>query len=153
MPINAILAHPTLRKTKLIVDYVFDFTLIGMVAPLKDYKLAWTLNKRLQFNLSKKDDLQIDFNDGKVVSLSQFVFETENNKLTLLRNKSFELDDNRNRFLLPELSHMDYFLKIEGEGDSLDTDTILTSLREVEGIQLVQLIKTETLKSKENLIF
>jgi len=142
-----------LKKTKLIVDYDFDFTLLGMVAPLKDYKLAWTLNKRLQVNLVKKDDLQIDFNDGKVVSLSQFVFETENNKLTLLKNKSFETDDNRNRFLLPELNHIDYLLKIEGEGDSFSSDKILSTLRIIEDIQLAQQIKIETLKSKENLIF
>lgn len=142
-----------LKKTKLIVDYDFDFILLGMIAPLKDYKLAWTLNKRLQFNLVKKDDLQIDFNDGKVVSLSQFVFETENNKLTLLKNKSFETEDNRNRFLLPELNHIDYLLKIEGEGDSLNPESILSTLRSVECIQLAQQIKIETLKSKENLIF
>lgn len=124
-----------------------------MVAPLKDYKLAWTLNKRLQVNLAKIKELQITFNDGKVVSLSQFVFETENNKLTLLKNKSFESDDNRNRFLLPELNHIDYLLKIEGEGDSFNSDKILSTLRFMEDIQLAQQIKIETLKSKENLIF
>ena len=33
-----------MKKSKLLFETTFDFDLLGLVAPLKDYKLAWLIN-------------------------------------------------------------------------------------------------------------
>ena len=56
-----------MSTTKLVIDYEYDFDLYGIVAPIKEYKLAWLLNKEFGWNLCKRKDLELDFlNDGKL---------------------------------------------------------------------------------------
>lgn len=141
-----------MKKTKLLIDYDFGFILIGITTTSKDYKLAWILNKRLQFNLSKQEDLHLPFEKGQDLTLSHYLFTTDFIQVHLVKNKSVS-DVATTAFLVPELNHFDYFLKIEEEGEQIQLSELLQTLRSVEYIQLVQQVDINKLKSKENLIF
>ena len=66
---------------KLVMDYEYDFDLYGIVAPIKEYKLAWLLNNEFGWNLSKSKDIEVDFlNNGKLV-ISNFSQEKWENHL------------------------------------------------------------------------
>jgi hypothetical protein len=55
-------------------------------------------------------------------------------------------------FLLPELKKVDYFLKIESDDDIKITD-IVKKLKNIKSLSTVYVVDTETIKSKNNLIF
>ena len=43
-----------MRKSKLIIEYEYDFNLIGLISTAKGYKLAWELNQALGIHLVKQ---------------------------------------------------------------------------------------------------
>jgi hypothetical protein len=55
-------------------------------------------------------------------------------------------------FLLPELKKVDYFLKIESD-DDLELAGIVKKLKSIKSLSTVYVVETETIKSKNNLIF
>jgi hypothetical protein len=56
-------------------------------------------------------------------------------------------------FLLPELKKVDYFLKIESDEDDVKITDIIKKLKTIKSLSTVYAIDTETIKSKNNLIF
>ncbi len=56
-------------------------------------------------------------------------------------------------FLLPELKKVDYFLKIESDEDDVKITDIIKKLKTIKSLSTVYVVDTETIKSKNNLIF
>ena len=52
------------KKLRLENNYDDDFTLIGIVSHLKDYRLIWSINEKMHLHLVKMNDLKI-FQDKK----------------------------------------------------------------------------------------
>ncbi|WP_370539754.1 IPExxxVDY family protein [Algoriphagus sp. Y33] len=50
-----------MKKAKLLIEHTYDFELLGLVSPVKDYKMAWLINRELDLNLIKYDDLLLEF--------------------------------------------------------------------------------------------
>lgn len=140
-------------KKKLIIDYGYDFDLLGIISPAKDYKLAWTLNNILGIKLIKFPDLKIEFINDKHLIISNYIFETENSKFKLLKNKALEIEEGSISYLLPELKNFDYFIMLEDQAEAFSELHVLQKIKEASLIQYVAKIDTAKLKSKENLIF
>ena len=139
-----------MKSNKLSIDYEYDFSLIGIVSPSKEYTLAWHLNNALNINFRKNDDIEFNFkSDGKML-ISNFLFESDYSTFRLLKNKAVEFINVKNVMLLPELKMYDYLLKLTG---SVEMDDISRKIRTVQVIVHNQLIDPYTLKSKDNLIF
>ena len=139
------------KKTKLIIDYEFDFDLIGIISPVKEYKLAWHLNNMLHIHLVKNRDIELEFINSNIF-ISNFDYSAGNSTFRLVKNKN-TLSDGTMAFLLPEMREFDYLIMLEGEGDTFDTDTILNALKSDGFIQYITLVDIDRLKSKDNLIF
>ena len=45
-----------MKRTKLVIDYEYDFNLIGIISTAKGYKLAWELNQALGIHLVKQSE-------------------------------------------------------------------------------------------------
>ena len=69
-----------MKKSKLIIDYTFDFELIGLISIVKGYKLAWELNHILQINLVKQPDLVVGFKNNEEKSFSFYAHNTSHNR-------------------------------------------------------------------------
>ena len=121
-----------MRKTKLVIDNVFEGNVIGIVSTLKDYKLAWSINQ--VFNLV----------------ITNFLYEDEFCAYRLLRNRG---NDSNSGFLIPELVNFDHFLLISGEEEILPAASVINELRTVSGISFFQPIDVNKLKSRDNFIF
>ncbi|HVD99109.1 MAG TPA: IPExxxVDY family protein [Cytophagaceae bacterium] len=141
------------KTIKLVVEYDYDFGLIGLISPLKGHKLAWCINNELRIDLRKEDDLYIDFlHEGQLVII-HYIYETEYSNFRLIKNKSCEFANIASPYLIPELKEYDYFIQIKDEGDAYNIPQTIDKLKGINGIEYIKEIETENLKSKDNLIF
>ncbi|MFN6945084.1 MAG: IPExxxVDY family protein [Cytophagaceae bacterium] len=142
-----------MKASKLIVEYDYDFEVLGIISSAKDYKLAYNINKALNIDLEKTQDLSLEFlKDGKI-QIAQFVFETEYSCLRLLKNKPIEFYNVSKPFLIPEMKEYDYFIHLSGEGNMWNAKELESTLKIIPIIQYVLKIDINNLKSRENLIF
>ena len=138
-----------MKRQRLKVDYEIDFEVFGIVSSFRDYKLAWNLNRKLHITLTKQQDLRLRFINYDLV-VSNFLYETENSQFCLIKNRGQESNLNEGIFFIPELTEMDYFLRIT---DPEAGSGWMDSFRETPGIDFVKQLDIERLKSKENFIF
>lgn len=147
-----------------------DYHLIAIHTTLEDYRLAYFINQHLPVNLSKSnEEILIRIKEGET-QFSRFYFDDEDNFVSwnLIQNKNEVIGQNEiinqdlfsnssqvvatKVFLLPELKKVDYFLKIESD-DDLDLSGIVKKLKSIKSLSTVYVVETETIKSKNNLIF
>lgn len=140
-----------MKKTKLFVEHLYEFELLGFVAPLKDYKIAWAINHILKTKLARSEDYILDFTDGSTLNISQYQEKKEHGFLQLLRNKSHH-NSTASLFLIPELKMIDYFLLVQDFTGELDINDYIRRLSESPLIQNVVELDIEKIKSKENLL-
>ena len=132
------------------VDYRFD--VYGLITPVREYKLAWLLNRQLGIRLVKKEDIRIDFINSPSLVISNYLYATENSYFRLMKNRSQD-DDDLKACLLPELQRFDFIVLTGGMEESLPQGVIKTRLSELPQIQYIQRFEPEALKSRDNLIF
>ena len=138
-----------MKKTKLVVEYDFDFVLLGITTSLKAYKLAWELNQKLSIHLVKKESIVVGFK-GMEKAFATHIHQTPRRFIRLLTNK---LQDNDGKYLLaPEYPHFDYLVVIQDAEQSF-AENILNAVRQIPSVELAAFIPLETLKTKENFIF
>ena len=129
------------------LELEFDFRLIGISCHVKDYKMAWLLNKALHYSLERKDDLEIpQKSKSSKHTLYTTINEDDRIYIHLIANRS------ENGYLLPERAQLDYLMKIE-QAEHLDTEEIQALLRRIPQVQFVSELDVQSLKSKENLLF
>lgn len=140
-----------MKKSRLLIDYEFDFTILALLSPMREYKLAWYINQLLHIRLVKDKDIQLNFTNQPNLCISNYIFATEHSTLRLLKNRSVGEDEQG--FLLPELKQFDYLIMLQGEGDFFDKDALPAVLQKIPTVEYVKPIEVYDLKSKENLIF
>ena len=147
-----------------------DYHLVAIHTTLEDYRLAYFINQHLPVNLSKSnEEILISIKEGET-QFSRFYFDDEDNFVSwnLIQNKNEVIGQNEiinqdlfsnssqvvatKVFLLPELKKVDYFLKIESD-DNLELAGIVKKLKSIKSLSTVYVVETETIKSKNNLIF
>ena len=149
---------------KLILDYDYDFLLIGILSSAPDYKLCWEMNKILQISLKKEKDLQLQLHESEkeeglkltfekpemTPCFSSYSYYNEINhvKYTVVANKSISA------LLVKEEQSVDFFLVVDGLYDDWEKEeAIINGLREQREIITAYKIDPNKLKSKQNLIF
>jgi len=140
-----------MKKTKFIIDYDYDFRLLGLTAAVKGYKLAWEINQILNINLVKQPDLVVGFrkNDEKLFSF--YAYESLHNRLKLFKNRPFE-NEHGKYFLIPEFPHFDFIILAAME-EQYPHQRLIDLFKTIPSVQLVTAIPLEGLKSKSNFIF
>jgi hypothetical protein len=142
-----------MRKKKLEADINYDFSVIGMITPMKEYKLAWYINKVLHIQLIKENDIELDFLKSSNILISNYFHETEHSYFRLLKNKSINDSDEKPAYILPELMKFDYLILTQGYEAAITLQEMKKALNQIPKVQYVQVFQIEDLKSKENLIF
>lgn len=140
-----------MRKSKLIIDYEYDFNLVGIISAEKAYRLAWELNEKLGIRLVKQPDLLVGFRNSEERPFSHYSHQTRLNRLKMFRNLTID-SDARKYFLIPEFPHYDFIILTNME-EYEKASLLVQSLRSIPSIQLAAIIPLEGLKSKSNFIF
>ena len=158
-------------KLQLDDDAGEDYVLIAIHCSEEPYKMAFMLNKHLTMQLQRrKSDLQLSTKEYDA-SFSIFEFENEQqyiqfylfeNKCTLSLEKSYAVgglfekevsEKTTVAHVLPEFKKVDYFLKIESDGNSFPIRKMLAQLNEINEVISAYTIENTTIKSHNNLIF
>ncbi|HEU5292764.1 MAG TPA: IPExxxVDY family protein [Cyclobacteriaceae bacterium] len=140
-----------MKKSKLVIDYEYDFELIGIRSSAKGYKLAWELNNHLGIHLIRQPDLMVGFKKDEEKNFSFYAHETRLNRLKLFKNKPVDSDTGK-YFLIPEFHHFDFILLVQMD-DSNQREAFLQQLKTISSIELTATIPLDGLKSKSNFIF
>ena len=140
-------------KNKLEINYEFNFDLVALNATVKEYKLAWGLNRFLHLNLTKRDNISLNFVQNRLMSISNYWHETDHLLIRLLKNRSENSEGRFGAFLLPEMKNFDYFLMIEDEADSFKINPFISRIKEIPFVQFAVTVDVAALKSKDNLLF
>ncbi len=140
-----------MKKSKLIIDYEFNFDLLGLTSTAKGYKLAWDLNQALHIALVKQPDLLVGFKNNEEKAFSFYAYETQLNRLKLFKNKAFDNEGGK-YFLIPEFPHFDFIILAAME-DQYAHQQLLNLIKSIPSVQFVATIPLEGLKSKSNFIF
>lgn len=138
-----------MSRTLLDFEYEFDFVLFGLSSHQKDYRLAWFLNRDLNWQLVKNKNLELTLKKGESESFARSSFHDETNHLhyDLISNLGQEA------YLIPEQKEADYFLRIEGEMENHEIRELLTKIKKIEIVNMAFEIDPTKLKSKNNLFF
>ncbi len=140
-----------MKKNKLIINYEFDFDLIGIISTAKGYKLAWEINRLLSVHLIKQPDLMVGFKNNEEKKFSHYAHETLLNRLKLFRNKPNDAETGK-YFLIPEFPHFDFIILAQMEDHHPDTNFVAL-IKTVPIVQLASIIPLVGLKSKSNFVF
>lgn len=140
-----------MKKSRLDIEYTYDFELLGLISSVKGYRLAWEINRLLGLRLIKQPDLVIHQKNKSILNYSYFASGGIVNRMKLFRNKSNETDTAKN-LLVPEFPHLDYILLTEGE-EHMEINRLQELLRNIASIELVAFLPLATLKSRDNFIF
>ena len=139
-----------MKKSKLVIDYEFDFGLWGITRAARGYKLAWEINQLLGIRLVKQPDLVVGFKNNEEKCFSFYAYETALNRLKLFKNRPSDLDAGK-YFLIPEIPHFDFIILAAME--EKHTHELVHQIRSIPAVELVAPIPLDGLKSKSNFIF
>ena len=126
-----------------------QFQLIGIVSNLSSYKLSWSINSKIGFNLSQLGDIIVENkrNDDKLC-FSSYVFEDKSEiTYNLISNKT------DNGVLIRKIKNIDFILKIEPEISENQKNNIIEKLKEIDNIISVLEINTESLNQGDYRFF
>ena len=140
-----------MKKAVLHIEHTYDFELLGLVSPVKDYKMAWLINRELNLNLVRSEDLEIEFLSLAGLKISQFFLSLPHGFVQLLKNKALN-STHQISYLIPELKSIDYFLLIQDQTFQLSINTFANQLAKNPFIQNIMKLDISKLKSKENLL-
>lgn len=138
------------KRHTLTFEQEYNFDMIGICSHHNDYRLAWSLNERLNIQLTKSEDDYIVVNK-KGLRMSEHSFyefrDTENlTEYYLIKNKS------QGKFLIPEKPAIDYFLFLF-ENHVLDPIELVEDLKNVSSVLGGFVFDPEEFDSTENIVF
>lgn len=132
-------------------DFFSDTRLIGIVCPLKDYQLCWTINQTFYFDFRKNNDIEIQLNKKqRNYFFSVFEYREPHHSLVhYLYNNQYD-----GEYLLPEFRNLDYLWLLKGDLVSDETlAALITRIKQIKQVQLVTELTNEKIKNKGHLIF
>ena len=138
----------TMAISRLDFDYDYDFLLFGIRSHMKDYRLCWSLNRQLEIDLAREEDIQLD-DKSEPRLFSFYTFDNEEQRLRYI------LVANRGEvgYLVNEQKQADYFLVIEGFYDQLNRPEVLDKVRKSPFVLTAFELDPNELKSRQNLLF
>lgn len=142
-----------MRTLRFDIEYNYDFSLFGLVSPIKEYKLAWVLNNLFDFRLSKQKDLCYEIMGKDRLIISNYHYITDHSTVRLFKNKASAPSTLKKPFLLPDIKEYDYVLQIAGSMQQMYPQEFIRTLLNTSMVQYVKQFDPLTLKFKENLIF
>jgi hypothetical protein len=156
-----------LKREILKRTYDLNYILIAIRGTLKDFQLAYFLNKSSLFFLKRvENDITYNTTDS-ILSFATFSDTEADHKKDsfLIKNKTnynstipnnnlfFQHSINKSIFLIPELKAFDYLLKLEGVWHKEELTYIKKYLRSINNIESESSVDITKIKSINNLVF
>lgn len=135
------------KKLNFSNEEYLDFDLVGISSREKEFRMAWLLNRELDWQLELRQPIEL-VNGNQKSAHDMYVYASEINHfvIRLLTNRSV------NGVLLPEFGHMEFLLKIEGAEQGQIQEWI-KRIRGMQDVLGVFFLSNESIKNVEHLIF
>ena len=137
---------------EVMVDEFFsDTRLLGIVAPIEQYRFCWHLNQTLNFDFRINNNIEIQLNKK---ARKYFFPIYEYGELSGTIKHYLYNNEDDGEYLLPEFKHLDFLWLIKDDimhDDGLGM--LISSIRTIQGVQLVTEMTNEKIKNKQHLIF
>jgi len=135
-----------------VTDVFFEETsLLGIIAPIKNYQFCWLLNNLLDFNFKLNPELMITLKrKNRDYFFNIYQSPEPNSRLVhYLYHNQFD-----GEYLLPEFKHMDFLWLMKGDlVDEERCSWIQNAAKKITGVQLVTEISNDQIRNKENMLF
>jgi hypothetical protein len=139
-----------------------NYTLIGIHTALEDFKLAYLLNKNLDTHFSKAT-YSLDFESKASFSVYNYINKEYDFEWYLISNSFTEertnaldtivLATETKTYLIPEKKKVDFFIKIVGEPNQEIIYKTVHQIKQINQVVTSYTVETDSLKSKQFLIF
>lgn len=130
-------------------EFDYDFELLSIVSPIRDYRLCWYINKALKIDFARQDEIQIRYpKKSKYGYFDLYFYDDELNWLQyyFINNRSL------GEHLIPEMKQVDHFLMVKGGNAEMEMPGIIERLKKIDHIQAMLQVDPSQLRSKQNLI-
>lgn len=134
------------KKLSSNIDYFEGYQLLGIVSQLRDYSLAFFINKSLDIELKKYEDMDLIDNESDKLGFSWYFYKDEQiqSKIYLISNSS------KSRKLFPSKKEMDFFMLIKDYPDEENiTNEILPKIRIVQNVLAVFKLQLNEIKNAD----
>jgi hypothetical protein len=132
-------------------DFFEDTRLLGIVAPIEQYRFCWHLNQLLNFDfrINNKIEIQLNKKDRKYFfSIYQYGEQSGTIKHYLYNNE----DDGE--YLLPEFKHLDFLWLMKDDiMKDEEVAVFINSIKTINSVQMVVELTNEKIRNKQPLVF
>lgn len=124
------------------------FQLIAIASHQNDYRLSWALNRKLNWNLQKTEDLTVQGPKGTDEQrFARYSYtDARNQTLYLIANKSSA------GFLFATMTNIDFLLKAPGLPDT-DVHLMITRIRQIDFVITAFKLENLNVKERKKIIF
>jgi hypothetical protein len=138
--------------SKGLTDCLFEETkLLGIMAPIKDYQFCWQINNLIGVDFRINNDIEIQLTRKQrnyFFAVYEYA-ETSTSLVHYLYNNQFD-----GEYLLPEFKHLDFLWLLKGDAVPEDSfQQLMSSIKEIKGVQLVIELIHVKIRNKEHLVF
>jgi len=138
-------------NTLMVEEFFADSRLLGIVAPIEQYRFCWHLNQLLNFDFRINNNIEIQLNKKErkyFFPIYEYGEQSGTIKHYLYNNE----DDGE--YLLPEFKHLDFLWLIKDDiMHDEEVNLLTTSIRIIPSVQLVIELTNEKVRNKQHLIF
>ncbi len=141
----------SLNSSDLTDGFFEETSILGIMAPIKDYQFCWHLNNLLGLDFRINNDIEIQLTKKhRNYFFAVYEFAEEHNSLVhYLYNNQFD-----GEYLLPEFKHLDFLWLLKGDAiTELALQQLIEAIKNIKGVQLVLELTNEKIKNKEHLVF
>jgi hypothetical protein len=137
-----------LNRLTLKYELDLDFVLIAITSQLRDYMLCFKLNRQLNIDFYKIDELNIE-TSASTLFFSRYHYQIPESETDffLLANKGGQ------GYLIPEMKTVDYFIIIRNYISEEEISELINGINKLQEVLVAVEVDPKRLKSKENLIF
>lgn len=131
-------------------NFFSDTALIGIVSSLPAYRFCWLLNQKFNLDFIRDSESDIFLEDTEsrrhFFSIYKYSAPLNGDKYLIYKLK------HEKEALLPEVKQLDYLWMIQSHAPEKEAAAITEYLRDIQDIQLAQVIMPEKLKNLNALI-
>jgi hypothetical protein len=135
----------------MVEEFFADTRLLGIVAPIEQYRFCWHLNQILNFDFRINNNIEIQLNK-KARKYFFPIYEYGEQSGTIKHYLYNNEDDGE--YLLPEFKHLDFLWLMKDDilgGEEMSI--LINSIKTIPAVQLIIEMTNEKIKNKQHLIF
>jgi hypothetical protein len=141
-----------MAKFKLDIPIDIDYDLIAIVSSLRNYRLAFLVNKGPGLDFARSDDLPLDLpRQKRIAYFPRFYYYEPLDKTHYYLVNNFAASSSSR--MIPELRQVDFLLLLKGNRTEAVMQNIVAGVSKITNVQTCFEVKVDQLYSKHNLIF